>query len=390
MRILFATESYHPNIDGGAVAQGNLVRQLSLHGHHVGVIAPSSTFKNYEEKHEDATIFRIAGVTLPIYREYKFSPFPLRRVKRIIDNFRPNVVNVNSPYPIGLSALYYARKKGIAVVGLNCTQPENMFMAVSRTSFVFNFLNHLGWLHLIRFYNGCDYVTSPTKTGVNILKRNGLKVDASPITNGIDLKIFNPKNDGSKLRKLYSIPDKPVVLYTGRISGEKRLDVLIRAIPLVLEKLDVHFVIAGDGREAMSIRDLATKLNVRNNVTFTGFIDWKDFPNIYKIADLFAIPSEAELQSIVTMEALASGLPVVATNKDALPELAHDAQNGYLFEPGNAEDMAAKIIAILSDDNLRKRMGARSLEIIQEHSLEKVGFQYEKVYREVINRKGKI
>ena len=100
-----------------------------------------------------------------------------------------------------------------------------------------------------------------------------------------------------------------------------------------------------------SLENLAEKLNVTDHTTFTDFLDWDSYPNIYTVADLFTISAEAELQSIVTLEALATGLPVVVVNKGALPELA-SSDNGFIFESKNSKDMADKIIQILKDTKL--------------------------------------
>jgi glycosyltransferase involved in cell wall biosynthesis len=112
-------------------------------------------------------------------------------------------------------------------------------------------------------------------------------------------------------------------------------------------------------------------------------LDWDDYPNIYTVADLFIIPSEAELQSIVTLEAVASGLPVVVVNKGALPELA-SSNNGLIFESQNSEDMADKIVQILSDNKLKKQMGKNSLELVKKHVLKSVAKQYGKAYETAI------
>ncbi len=99
--------------------------------------------------------------------------------------------------------------------------------------------------------------------------------------------------------------------------------------------------------------NLTKELNVEDHTTFTDFLDWKDYPNIYNIADVFAIPAESELQSLVTMEAVASGLPVVVVNNGALPELA-SMNNGFVFEPKNSKQMAEYIVKILSNEKLKK------------------------------------
>jgi glycosyltransferase involved in cell wall biosynthesis len=126
-------------------------------------------------------------------------------------------------------------------------------------------------------------------------------------------------------------------------------------------------------------------MGLSENVTFTGFLEDDVFPDIYALADVFVIPSESELQSIVTLEALASGLPVIAACKDALPELVENPGNGFLFEPGNTRELAEKIIAILSSSDLKTSMGKRSLEIVQDHSVESTAAKFETLYKEAID-----
>ncbi|EIC20023.1 glycosyltransferase [Thiorhodovibrio frisius] len=384
MRIVFATESYYPNIDGGAVAEHNLAIELAKNGHDVSILAPAANFSSYTEKDKNTTIYRRHAYTWPFYKDYKVSPFPAIGIGRIIKEFKPDVVHLHNPWAIGTTALLYAKYKGIPIVGSNHLQPENLVMHIAKTRFLFRVLERGGWRFLVGFYNLCDHVVSPTQTAVNMLLDNGLNVSATPISNGIDFEIFNPKNDPGKLQKRYQLPAKPKVLYTGRISGEKRLDVWVKAAKKVLEEIECHFIICGGGREKESLCNMVKELGISDNVTLTGFIPEEDFPGIYALADLFAISSEAELQSIVTMEALATGLPVVATNKDALPELVHDGKNGFLFTPGDADDMARKIIKILASKELRKTMGKESLKIIQKHSLSSVVCQFEDVYKKAI------
>ena len=385
MRILLATESYYPNIDGGAIARRNLAIRLKERGHEVGVVAPGFMPKNYREELEGIRIFRVCGRTLPIYTDYKFCVFPLWEVKRIMNEFRPDVIDLNTPYQIGISTLACAKKRGIPVIGTIHVQPENMLMTVEKAKFLFRILERMAWFYIIHFFNRCDYVTSPTQTAIDMLRSHGLKAKAWPISSGIDLNVFKPNNNGDYLRERFHIPNKPVVLYTGRISGEKRLDVLVRAIPNVIKEVDAHFVICGGGREKENIEALVNKFGVTENVTFTGFISHNEFPDIYCLADIFAIPSESELQSIVTMEALASGLPVIASNKDALPELVKNPENGFLFEPGNSKVLSEKIVEIFSDNTLRRRMGQASLEIVQQHSIGNTISKFESLYKEAID-----
>jgi glycosyltransferase involved in cell wall biosynthesis len=385
MRILLATESYYPNIDGGAVARRNLAIRLKTKGHAVAVVAPGLKPKNYEEEIDGIKIYRASGRILPLYPEYRFCVFPFFEMKRIIREFQPDVIDANTPYQIGLSALAWGKKMGIPVIGTIHVQPENMLMSVHKAKFLIRVLENLAWFYIMNFFNRCDYVNSPTQTAIDLMREHGLNAEAQSISSGIDLNVFNPENHSSELRRKLALPDKPTVLYTGRISGEKRLDVLINAMPEVLKTMDAHLVICGDGRERENLEYLTKKLGVTENVTFTGFLPNKDFPNIYGLADVFVIPSESELQSIVTMEALASGLPVVAADIHALPELVRNPENGFLVTPGDSAAFSGKIIEILSDENLKSSMREASLGIIKEHSVDNTILKFENLYMDAID-----
>jgi glycosyltransferase involved in cell wall biosynthesis len=386
MRIMMATESYYPNIDGGAKAERNFALELAKRGHDITILAPGTRLRNYEEKDGETTIYRLRATTFPLYKDYKVSIFPLRQTRRRIKEIKPDVIHIHNPYQIGVSTIIKARRIGIPVVGTNHLLPENLFMAVSSTKFAYNILRSAGWRFIVGFYNYCNLVTSPTQTAVNLLIEHGLRVPAEPLSNGIDLGTYKPGRNGDYLRDKFNIPkNKPIILYTGRISGEKHLDIWLEAAALILRDIDTHFIITGSGRELQNLKKAAQDLKLDKNLTFTGFVPEKDFPNIYSIADLFAISSEAELQSIVTMEALASSLPVIATNQYALPELVHDGENGYLFPKRNPGKMAECAVKILSNPALKKKMGEQSLKIIQDHSIEKCVDRLEEIYERLIS-----
>jgi glycosyltransferase involved in cell wall biosynthesis len=386
MKILFATESYYPNIDGGAIAQHRLVHELVKRGNEVVVIAPSFSFKNCVEQDKGSTINRPRGLTLPFYmnNKYHFSPFPIFHSNKIIKTFKPDVVNVCSPYPIGANTMICAKKYGIPVVGSIHILPENMLSPFLNSRY-YNMMNKYSWKYLVYFFNLVDWATAPTQTGADMYINRGLKTKITPISNGVNTEIFNPNNNGEYLRKKFNIPKENIVLYTGRMSSEKNLDVLVKAIPLVVKEIDAHFLFCGSGGGyKQKMKKLTETLHMSDNTTFLDFLDWEDYINIYSLADLFVMPAEAELQSIVTMEAIASGLPAVVVNKGAVPELV-SLNNGLLFDPRNSKQLASNIAKVLSDKNLRNTMSKNSLKLIKNHSMNHVGCQFEKVYENVID-----
>lgn len=384
MKILFTTESYYPIIDGGAIAQHRIVHELIKKGHDVRVIAPSFSFKNLVEDDDGSIIYRPRAFLLPFYmnNKYHFAPFPLRYVKKIIDTFKPDIINVCSPYPISLCAVIWVKKKHIPLVGSIHILPENVLAPFFSSAFYPTMVKYT-WSYLIYFYNLVDWATVPTQTGASMYQKKGLKTPITPISNGVNTEMFKPTNKGEYLRKRFNLPKKPLILYTGRINQEKNVDVLVKAIPFVLREVDAHFLFCGSGGLKPDMMKLTQNLGVEAHTTFIDFLDWADYPNIYTLADVFVMPAESELQSIVTLEAIASGVPPVVVNKGAVPELA-SAENGLVFEPQDSNQLATNIITILSNKKLRNTMKKNSLKLSEQHSMNTVGIQYEQIYEKAL------
>ncbi len=389
MKIVIATEAYYPLIDGGAVAEHNLALGLNRMGHEVHILAPSDSFNDWTEPDQGTTIHRLASIPIPFVKnDHRLAWRPQAKLNAILDRIKPDLVHIHNPFPIGKAALTYCKINKIPVVATNHWLPENIttFMAKFRFLNNMNMLVKWNWEYISRFHNQCDFVTSPTQTAIDLMVKNGLVAPHCPVSNGVELAIFNPNNDPSELKRRFNIPDNtPCAMYAGRLSGEKHVDVLIRAIPTVLKAVDAHFLIGGNGREKPALQALATDLGVQNHVTFTGFLDDADYPKLFRCASAFVMPSLCELQSITTLEALASGLPVIAANKYALPELVHHGKNGYLFDPMAVDQLSHYLIEILSNKEKMRQMGDASLNIIQLHSLENAIGSYEKIYRFLIN-----
>jgi 1,2-diacylglycerol 3-alpha-glucosyltransferase len=275
-----------------------------------------------------------------------------------------------------------AKKKNIPLVGSIHILPENVLAPFFSSKLYPTMVKYI-WSYLVYFYNRVDWTTVPTHTGAAMYQEKGLKTLITPISNGVNTEMFNPTNKGEYLRKRFNLPDKPLILYTGRINQEKNVDVLVKAIPSVLKSIDAHFLFCGSGGLKPDMMKLTQDLGVDAHTTFIDFLDWADYPNIYALADVFVMPAESELQSIVTLEAIASGVPPVVVNKGAVPELA-SAENGLVFEPQDSNQLATNIITILSNKKLRNTMKKNSLKLSEQHSMNTVGAQYEQVYEKAL------
>jgi 1,2-diacylglycerol 3-alpha-glucosyltransferase len=209
-----------------------------------------------------------------------------------------------------------------------------------------------------------------------------------PISCGIDLNLFTPDipPDRCKFHELYDInQEKTILLFLGRIDGEKRIDLLIRAMRQ-LSRDDIQLVIAGKGRAEEPLHQMAADLQKNRMVIFTGFIPADSLPCLMNSVDIFVMPSEAELLSISTLEAMACGLPVLLADALALPELVKVGKNGYLFKPGDVADLVHMINLIADQPERWAEMGQVSREIAQLHSLDHTMDEFESLYKQLLNQ----
>ncbi len=181
------------------------------------------------------------------------------------------------------------------------------------------------------------------------------------------------------------IPSGRFFCIVGRIEKDKRIDVLLHALAR-LERDDIQLAIAGRGSAFEHFQALARSLNLDGRVRFTGFIPKEDLHVLLNSVDIFTMPSDAELLSLASLEAMACGRPVLLANAVALPELVAPGVNGYLFKPGDAED-AAHYMQLLADQPERwKEMGKASMEKAQVHGLENTVQRYEELYKKSLEK----
>ena len=233
-----------------------------------------------------------------------------------------------------------------------------------------------------QLYNRLQIVTTPTETAAAILRQQPIRVPVYAVSCGVDLARFAPDAtvDRAAMRLRYRLdPGRTVFMFVGRLDQEKRIDVLMRAIRQ-LKRDDLQLAVAGHGRYMDVLLAMAQQMDLGQRVVFTGYVPAEDLPGLLNSVDVFVMPSEAELQSIATLEAMACGKPVLAANARALPELVKDGVNGYLFAPGNAGD-AARRMAQLADERERwPAMSAAGLARVSQHSVGDTVRRYQELY----------
>ncbi len=387
MKILIASDLHYPTINGVATFSRNLAKGLAARGHEVLVIAPSQTGKKYKEVDGNHVIVRTVSVPFPFYQNFRISLNPIREVKKIIQDFDPDVIHIQMLLGIGQAAMKIGNKFGIPIVSTNHAMPENLMDNLRLLAPVSRPINYMITAYGARFHSRADFITMPTQSAIDMFNVERITTPMAAVSNGIDLSRFTPSGLDETIYERFGIPrDQPIVSYVGRLDAEKHLPVLMRAFVRVKSVMpNLHLLIVGDGTERPVLAHLAHELGVSQDVTLTGRVSDEDLVQLHKVGTVFAMPSPAELQSIATLEAMASGQPVVAVDAGALGELCQTDRNGYLVEQDNDEMMADGLLRILEDPSVRTAMSKQSLEIAQTHDLDTTLARFEEIYDTVIN-----
>lgn len=384
MRIMIVTDQYPPMVGGVPTVTHGLAVDFAQRGHQVWVVAPSYGSRDVRRLEQKVRVYRFSSFEWPAYEGQRIPFLPLVPFRNLLKKADPDIIHIHSPVILGNIAQILAGGLRKPVIATNHYLPINMSRSLTAEPFISKHFSNITYSYLVHFCNRCEYVTAPTATALNLLYEHGLRTPAQAISNGIDLKKFSPGKPDEDLRQRFDLPEgRPLALHVNRLNYEKRVDVLLDAAARLSS--NAFIVIVGSGPAEADLHAQAEQLNLGDRVKFLGYVNDHDLLGLRRLADVFVIPSEADLQSLATMEAMACGLPVIAANSYALPELAHHEENGFVFEPGNSDELARYLDTLMTDPALRAQMGAKSLEIIAKHDRVQVLGQWETLYRRLAN-----
>jgi 1,2-diacylglycerol 3-alpha-glucosyltransferase len=388
MRILIAGIANYPALNGQAVFTENLGEGLVKRGHEVLSIFPSEKGAAYQALRHGVHIEALKSNNLNfIHLESYFSLFSQKAIQRIFSEFHPEIVHVQDHYPVSSDVVQVARRNKVKLIGTNHFMPENLAAYIPIISRIKPLYHRIMWSWVLLTFNRLDVTTAQSRASAELLRSQGLRIPVYPVSCGINLERFfpDPTVDRAAIRQRYGLnPGKILFLFVGRIDREKRLEVLLQAMDR-LNRDDIQLGISGHGAAQDKLENLTKELNLGKRVHFTGFVPREDLPKLLNSADVFCMPSDAELLSIASLEAMACAKPVLLANAVALPELASNGVNGYLFETGNPVD-AARCMALLADQpEALPGMGLASLERARYHGMENTMQHYESLYIQLLN-----
>jgi glycosyltransferase involved in cell wall biosynthesis len=377
---MLVTDQYPPMVGGVPTVTYELATALARRRHNITVIAPNYGPHDTYGREGSIFVYRFSSFEWPTYKGQRIPFLPILPLRYLIKQIDPDVIHIHSAIVLGNLAQILADGLRKSVVVTNHYLPINMARTLDDQSFLGRQVSNLTYGYLVSFCNRCGYVTAPTRTALNLLTEHGLRVPARALSNGINLRKYFPGPRNEAVLRRFNLPtDRPLAIHVNRLSEEKRVNIIIDAMTKL--QSNIHLVLVGSGPAMADLQEQSRRLGLEQHISFLGFMHDEDLLPLRQAADFFVIASVADLQSLATMEAMACGLPVIAANAYALPELVHHDVNGFLFQPGDSDELARYIDLLAANSELRARMGAASLKIIAGHESSKVIDEWELLYQ---------
>ena len=376
LRVVVWCGNYNYVKDGAVVALNRLVQHLESKAVPVMVVAPlpgEPVFESY------GTVTPVPSVPIPGRSEYRLTLGIPRSVRDKIAAFRPTLFHVASPDPLGLAAVRLANRWQLPCVASYHSR-HDIYSHYYGVGFLARpWQRYLRWL-----YSTCAQLYAPSEEVVALLRADRIGRDVRLWTRGVDLNRFNPDQRSQPWRRAMGFADDDVVVaFISRLVAEKNIGLVQEVLQLLEQRGVPHRqLFVGEGPERARLQ---AKLP---NAVFTGFLDGDALSTAYASADVFFFPSVTETFGIVTLEAMASGLPAVCANATGSASLVKPGDTGFLVEETDKPGFADAIARLVSDPALRRRMGANAVARSRSYSWRRAMETLEGYYYEVLAGEG--
>jgi len=368
------------NKSGVVVSTLRFGKLLKERGHHVIFIAARSTEHKEHSHHNEIKTYRFRSLPIPKSGGWNLAFPTVKELKKIFKEEEISIVHVVLPMSGAIMAIKAARSLGIKIVAHSHSQPENLFMEMPKI--IQPTLGKIWNKYLTWLYGKAKWLIYPTEMARSLLNKLSKKDQSSAvISNGIDLEEFQSRAIGD-FHERFNIPsDKIKLLFVGRLFPEKSIDTLIKSMPYIIKKHpDTHLMIVGGGHLRKKLEKLAFNLGIDKYVTFLGLVSEKDKIHAYNASDIFILPSLAELEGMVVLEAMACGKPIIISDAEMSASRYFVDGNGFLFKAKDPQDLAEQTLKLITDTNLRQKMSRVSFENVKQYDIHKSVNKLEEVY----------
>ena len=374
LRIAVVTETWPPEVNGVAMTLAKLVQGLSHRNHDVQLIRPRQTKTDSPMSDSSLEEVLMRGMPIPRYPELKLGLPSKKTLVKTWTLRRPDVVHIATEGPLGWSALQAAK-----VLKLPVTSDF-------RTNFQ-SYSKHygVGWLrkpivaYLRKFHNATACTMVPTRELMRTLSQNGF-ANLKVVSRGVDTKLFNISKRDTSLRSSWGATDDTKVLISvGRMAPEKNLDQVLKTYEaLKVTGQAFKLVMVGDG-------PLKEQFQKRYpEIIFPGMLSQSNLATYYASSDLFIFPSQTETFGNVTLEALASGIPVLAFDCAAARDWVQTGVNGWLIAENNPEGFAAQAVTVFKSKDLLDQITQSTRQQVVQLDWDQIAEQVESVFWDAI------
>lgn len=380
-RVLFCTDTCLPQMNGVSVVTAISVRGLAERGWRCEVIAPryprALARRGAEPPRSEHRITSIPSVAMPGYREIRLAFPAYRAVADAIDRFRPDIVHCQTEFVIGRLAQVAAHRRGIEMVSSYHTDFGRYAEAYGAPV-----LRRMVSSYLARFHRRSRRVFTPSRSAEADLRALGVQ-RVSVWGHGVDTARFTPALRSAEARERLGFGSRFTFLYVGRFAAEKNVELVLEAYRRASASVPqgvMRLVLAGTGPREPSLRAAAAE-----GVTFLGQLDReRDLPELYANADAFVFASTTETLGLVVLEAMASGLPVIAVPAGGVREHLVDGANGIAYPAGDAAALAAAMRHLASEPGSALELGRRAREGAEHLSWDSELDRLDAAYRAVL------
>jgi glycosyltransferase involved in cell wall biosynthesis len=351
-RMALVTGNYINVVDGAVLTLHRIVETLSERGVEVAVVAPTANSTTTSDDLRLAApelMFEVPSLPMPV-QDYRVPVGLGRQARSQLERFDPQLIHVTSPEPASVMAIHFAKQHGVPVTSSFHT---NFPAYLNYWQWPLGKLSPVAWKLLQWFYAPCDQVFVPTESMGEELVARGVLDGWAMLARGVDPSSFGRQFRSMRWRQRLGIGAKErVVLFCARIVWEKGLRTLVAALENLGTQGPTHqVVVVGDGVQRGWLESQLP------DAIFTGFMTDDELAQAYASADVFIYPSTTETFGNVTLEAMASGLPVIGARAPGTRSIVIDGQSGLLVPPDDADALSEACAKVLADDTLRWRLG---------------------------------
>jgi 1,2-diacylglycerol 3-alpha-glucosyltransferase len=376
MRIAFFSDTYVPQVNGLVTSILTSREELEKLGHEVLVFAPTIPGIQNEKN-----VYFLGGFPYYPQPEYTFvlpwgKNFNLAKFK----DLKVDLIHSHAMFGSGLVAAGVAKLQKLPLVMTYHTLFEQyLHYFPLPKAILFSVNKHLTRLMCDR----CKLVIAPTQAIKDVLTGYGTKARIEVLPTGLSRDPF--MRSGAR-KSDFNVPEDAFLFSSaGRLGREKNFDVLFRALASLKDKLPKwRLLVAGDGPERKNLEALLVSLGINENVSLIGYVSREKVLNLVEASELFTFASVSETQGMVILESMARGTPVIAADAMGPGQMMKGDRGGWLAKPGDAEDLAAKILAAVQDERARAAKAADARNLARDYAAEAINAKLAGFYEEVL------